>query len=123
MPASYAFASPVISGDYVYRAAKPGLLTCWKLSTGEVVFTEHLDDLTNLASSVATADGLVYFLCSGKTYVIKAGPRLEVVAQNELGGFHGTNGASPAIANGRLYVRDAEPAGPAGAFLYCIGRK
>lgn len=122
-PGSYAFASPVISGDYVYRVARPGLLTCWKLSTGEVVFTATLEDLTNLASPVATADGLVYFLCSGKTYVIKAGPKLEVVAQNELGGFHGNNGASPAVANGRLYVRDAEDAGPKGAFLYCIGKK
>jgi hypothetical protein len=88
-----------------------------------VAFTAELENLTNLASPVATADGLVYFLCSGKTYVIKAGPKLDVVAENELGGFHGNNGASPAIANGRLYVRDAEPAGPGGAFLYCIGRK
>ncbi|HET6248488.1 MAG TPA: PQQ-binding-like beta-propeller repeat protein [Tepidisphaeraceae bacterium] len=122
-PASYAYASPVISGDCVYRAARPGLLTCWKLSTGEEVFSEQLKDITSLASPVATADGLIYFATSGKTYIIKAGPKLQIVAENELGGFHGNNGGSPAISNGRIYLRDAEPAGPAGALLYCIGSK
>lgn len=122
-PASYAYASPVISGDYVYRAARPNLLTCWRLSTGEVVFSEEIKDLTSLASPIVTGDGLVYFLCSGKSCIIKPGPKLEVIAENELGGFHGNNGGSPAVADGRLYVRDAEPAGPGGAFLYCIGKK
>ncbi|HZK82630.1 MAG TPA: PQQ-binding-like beta-propeller repeat protein [Humisphaera sp.] len=119
-PSSYAYASPIIAGDYIYRAAKPGLLSCWKLSTGELVYAETLDGITNLASPILTADGLLYFVTSGKSYIIKPGPKLEVVGTNELGGFHGNNGASPAIADGRIYVRDAEPAGPAGAFLYCI---
>lgn len=122
-PASYAYASPGISGDYVYRVHKPGILHCWKLSTGELLYAERLEGLTNLASPVSTADGRVYFATSGTSYVIQAGPKLEVLAKNELGGYHGNNGPSPAIANGRIYVRDAEPAGPAGAFLYCIGRK
>ena len=110
-PASYAFASPAVCGDYIYRAAKPDLLTCWKLSTGEQLYAETVEGITNLASPVVTADGLVYFATSGPSYVIKAGPKLEVLAKNELGGFHGNNGASPAVADGRIYVRDAEPAG------------
>ncbi len=122
-PASYAYASPVICGDYIYRVHKPGILHCWKLSTGELLYAERLDGLTNLASPVATADDRVYFVTSSTSYVIKAGPKLEVLARNELGGYRGNNGPSPAIAHGRIYVRDAEPAGPAGAFLYCIGKK
>jgi outer membrane protein assembly factor BamB len=122
-PASYAYASCGICGDYIYRVHKPGILHCWKLSTGELLYTERLNGLTNLASPVSTADDRVYFLTSATSYVIKTGPKLEVLAKNELGGYNGNNGPSPAIANGRFYVRDAEPAGPNGAFLYCIGKK
>jgi hypothetical protein len=57
------------------------------------------------------------------SHVIKACPRLEVLARNDLGGYNGNNGPSPAIANGRIYVRDGEPAGRAGGSLYCIGNK
>ena len=102
---------------------KPGILHCWKLSTGELMYTERLDGLTNLASPISTADGRVYFLSSATSYIIKAGPKLEVLAKNDLGGYNGNNGPSPAIANGRLYVRDADPAGPSDAYLYCIGNK
>ncbi len=122
-PASYAYASPGISGDYIYRVHKPGILNCWKLSTGELLYAERLEGLTNLASPITTADGRVWFLTSATSYVIKPGPKLEVLAKNDLGGYKGNNGPSPAVANGRIYVRDAEPAGPAGAFLYCIGTK
>ncbi len=122
-PGSYAYASPVICGDFIYRTQKPGLLYCWKLSTGEELYSERVEGITNLASPVATADGLVYFLTSGKSHIIKAGPKLEIVATNDLGGYGGNNGPSPAIANGRIFVRDAESAGTAGAFLYCIGKK
>ena len=122
-PASYAYASPGISGDYIYRVHKPGVLHCWKLSTGELVYAERLEGLTNLASPVSTTDGRVYFVTSGISYVIKAGPKLEVLAKNNLGGYTGNNGPSPAMANGRIYVRDAAPAGGGAAYLYCIGKK
>ena len=122
-PASYAYASPGICGDYIYRVHKPGILHCWQLSTGKLLYDERLEGLTNLASPVATTDGRVFFLSSATSYIIKAGPKLEVLAKNNLGGYNGNNGPSPAIANGRIYVRDAAPAGPGEAFLYCIGKK
>jgi outer membrane protein assembly factor BamB len=122
-PASYAYASPVICEGYIYRVHKPGILHCWKLSTGELLYAERLEGLTNLASPVSAPEARVYFLTSATSYVIKAGPKPEVLARNELGGYNGNNGPSPAIDNGRIYVRDAEPAGPAGASLYCIGKK
>jgi len=109
------YSSPVICGDYVYRTQKPGILRCWKLSTGEAVFTERLEGLSILASPIATADGRVWFLTPGRSYVIKAGPTLEVLAKNDLDG-NGTTGASPAVANGRIYLRDSTS-------LYCIGKK
>ncbi|HTU22321.1 MAG TPA: PQQ-binding-like beta-propeller repeat protein [Gemmataceae bacterium] len=121
-PASYAYASPVICGDYVYRTQKPGLIYCWKLSTGEAMYNERLEGLTNLASPIVTADGRIYFVTSATSYILKAGPKLEVLAKNELGGYKGNNGPSPAVADGRIYVRDAEPV-MGQAYLYCIGKK
>jgi len=50
------------------------------------------------------------------------GPELEVLAKNDLGGYKGNNDPSPAVANGRLHGRDAEPVGEQ-ALLYCIGKK
>lgn len=109
------YSSPIICGDYVYRTQKPGIVRCWRLSTGEALFTERLEGLPILASPVATADGKVWFLTPGKSYVLKAGPTLEVLAKNDLDSS-GTTGASPALANGRIFLRDA-------GFLYCLGKQ
>jgi outer membrane protein assembly factor BamB len=109
------YSSPVICGDYVYRTQKPGIVHCWKLSTGEEMFNERLEGVSILASPIATDDGRVWFLTPGKSYVVKAGPKLEVLATNDLGGG-GNTGASPAIANGRIYLRDS-------GFLYAVGKK
>jgi outer membrane protein assembly factor BamB len=122
-PASYAYASPGISDDYIYRVHKPGILHCWNLSTGELQYAERLEALTNLASPIATVDGRVYFVTSATSYVIRSGPKLEVLARNELDGYSGNNGPSPAVADGRIYVRDAAPAGGGAAYLYCVGKK
>ena len=62
----------------------------------------------------ATADGRVHFVTAGKSYVIKAGPRLEVLAANDLRGE--MDGSSPAVSGGRIFIRGRK-------LLYCIGRK
>jgi outer membrane protein assembly factor BamB len=109
------YASPVISGEYLYRVQGEGLLQCFRLATGEKLFTERLEGLSKLASPIATANGRVYFVSTGTSYVLKAGPKLDVLATNRLGGG-GNNGSSPAVAAGRIYVRDFD-------FLYCLGAK
>ena len=108
------YASPVISGDFIYRVQTEGIIQCFRLSTGEKLFTERLERVSKTASPVATADGRVYFASAGLSYVIAAGLELKILATNKLG--DGGNGSSPAIANGRIFVRNFE-------FLYCIGEK
>lgn len=108
------YASPVISGDLIFKASAEGEILCRKLATGEEVFREKLDKVSKLASPIATADGRVYFLSTGTSYVIKSEPKLEVIGGGDLGG--GGNGSSPAIANGRIFVRDFD-------FLWCISAK
>ena len=65
------------------------------------------------ASPIATPDGRIYCVSGGKSYVLKAGPKLEVLAVNTLGD---PGLASPAVAAGRLYIQG-------GRFLWCVGAK
>lgn len=73
----------------------------------------RLEDLSHLASPIAAADSRIYYVSTGKSYVLKAGPRLEVIGGGNL--YGGGNGSSPAVSNGRIFVRDFE-------FLYCLGK-
>ena len=108
------YSSAVIAGEYIYKAVKEGFVACYKLASGEEVFSGNLTGVSKLASPIATADGRIYFASTGKSYVIKAGPTLEVLGSGDLSGWG--NGSSPAVSGGRIYVRDFE-------FLYCLGMK
>ncbi len=110
------YASPIVSGDYILYVANDGILGCLKLSSGEQVFTERLEGLSKLSSPIVTADGKVCFATTGKSYVVKAGPKLEVLGKGDLGGGEGSGMASPAISGGRIYVRDFNS-------LWCIGKQ
>ncbi len=106
---------PLIVGDYLYRVHKPGVLKCWKLSSGEQVYDERLENLSFLASPIATPDGRIYIASPRRSYVLKAGPKLEVLATNSLKDG-GDDGPSPAVANGRIFLKTT-------GRLYCIGKK
>jgi len=108
------YSSAVIAGDLIFKTQKEGQIACLRLATGETVFTAPLEGVSKLASPAATADGRIYFVSTGKSYVIKAGPALEVLGKGNLGGWG--NGSSPALAGGKIFVRDFEN-------LWCIGKK
>jgi outer membrane protein assembly factor BamB len=106
------FSSPLIVGDQLYRLHNPGVLTAIRLSDGKEVFRERLEGLDPAVSPVATPDGIIYCATAGTSYVIKAGPKCDVLARNDLGD---ASRASPAVAAGRIYLKG-------GRFLFCIGR-
>ncbi len=108
------YSSPVIAGEFIYKYHKESTVGCYKLATGELLYTAELKDVSKLASPFATADGRIYFMSTGKSYVLKAGPTLEIIGGGNLGGWG--NGSSPAVSAGRIFVRDFD-------FLWCIGKK
>tara|TARA_R110002110_G_scaffold242378_2_gene458793 strand:- start:147 stop:386 length:240 start_codon:yes stop_codon:yes gene_type:complete len=57
--------------------------------------------------------GSIYFASAGKTVVIQAGPKLEILAESDLGD---PSLATAAVANGRIFLKGK-------AFLYAIGNK
>ncbi|MCX6902797.1 MAG: hypothetical protein NTW03_04845 [Verrucomicrobia bacterium] len=83
------------------------------MSSGEVAYAERLEGLSAWTSPIGCPDGTIYFASAGKSYVIKAGPKLETLATNELGD---PNYASPAVAGGKIYLKGNKN-------LFCIGKK
>jgi outer membrane protein assembly factor BamB len=114
------FGSPVIVGEHLYRASPPGVLRCWKVSDGQLVFEERVEGIPIFPSPVATKDGRIYFASAGTSCVVKAGPKLEVLATNDLGEGERNEwtltGPSPAVSTGRIYLR-----GPKS--LTCMGNR
>ena len=86
------------------RAHKPGVLKCWELATGKLLFSERLPGLSQLASPFATPDGRVYFVSGGKSFVIEAGPKLKVLATNSLEGLTGDDGLDTEETFGRSFA-------------------
>jgi outer membrane protein assembly factor BamB len=107
------FSSPVIVGEYLYRLHNPGILKCWELSSGKEIYGERLMGVSAACSPVTTPDGRIYCASAGKSYVVKAGPKFEVLATNEIG--DGCE-ASPAVSDGRIFLKGRQ-------YLWCIGKK
>ena len=106
--------SPIVVGDYLYRITNGGLIRCWKMATGEPVFEERTPGITPSASPIATPDGRIYFASSNKSYVLRAGPKFEVLAVNSL--YDNPDYASAAVSQGRIFIKGK-------SYLWCIGRK
>lgn len=105
--------SPIIVGDYLYRSSNPGIIRCWKLSDGELMFEERAAQITPSASPVATADGRIYFASSKKTYVIQAGPEFKQLAVNDLDDSPDYSAA--AVSRGKIFIKGK-------SYLWCIGK-
>jgi outer membrane protein assembly factor BamB len=107
---------PVIVGDYLLRAHKPGMLKCWRLSTGELVADKRLEGISYVSSPITTPEGRVYIASAGRSYVLQVGgdKGVEVLASNTLPG--GDDGPSPAVAGGRIFLKSRGE-------LFCVGKK
>ncbi len=105
--------TPLIYEGVVYSIRNAGILTSIDAQTGEILKQGRLPDaLGAYYSSPVAADGKLFFLDEeGTLTVVRAGGQWEPVhslALNEGGS------ATPAIVEGRLYVRTHES-------LYCFG--
>jgi outer membrane protein assembly factor BamB len=104
--------SPLLYKDYLYVHTEQGLLSCFQARTGKLQYKERLAGKF-IASAVA-GDGKVYITNEdGTTFVVKAGPKFEVLARNALKEY---SLASLAIAGGQLLLRTEK-------HLYCIAAK
>jgi outer membrane protein assembly factor BamB len=107
------FSSPVVVGEYLYRLHSPSSISCWRMSDGNQVFKTRLEGVETAASPIASVDGRIYCASSGKSYILRAGPKLDILAVNDLSD---PSRATPAVAGGRIYFKGTR-------YLFCIGKK
>ncbi|HEX8149492.1 MAG TPA: PQQ-binding-like beta-propeller repeat protein [Pyrinomonadaceae bacterium] len=96
--------SPILYGDYVYFLTDKGIMTCLDARTGEVKYEGGRPPVpaTFTASPVAFDGKILLTSEDGDTFVIKAGPKHEVLRTNSVGE---PVYASPAVADGKLFIR------------------
>ncbi|HEU5092719.1 MAG TPA: PQQ-binding-like beta-propeller repeat protein, partial [Nitrospira sp.] len=105
--------SPILYGDYLYLTTDRGILTAVDAKTGEVKYEGGRIPIpaTFTASPVAFEGKILMTSEDGDTFIVKAGPKHEVIGTNSVGE---PVYASPAIADGRIFIRGEKN-------LYCIG--
>jgi outer membrane protein assembly factor BamB len=104
--------SMVYVKPYLFAVTDGGVATCMKAATGEIAWQERLGG--SFSASPVSAEGRVYFISDeGETTVVEVSPEYRVLSKNPLGE---KVQASPAIAQGHLYLRTEK-------HLFAIGPK
>lgn len=103
--------SPVSDGTYVYLLESADLLICCRVETGEKIYEQEIKGDFRASPSLV-GDKLYVLDMKGMMRIFQAGLEFKELGKCELGEecF-----ASPAFADGRIYIRGA-------ANLYCIGQ-
>jgi len=109
--------SPLYHERYLYWMHDAlGIAYCAEAQTGRLIYEERVAGNPSVYASPILADGRIYYLArDGRTFVLAARPKYELLATNSLGERAVFN-SSPAVADGRLYIRSNQ-------YLYCIGTK
>lgn len=110
--------TPVVYGDYLYTCSNQGVLTAYNAHTGERIYQERLGGKGGaFTASPVASDGKIYLSSEdGDIFVVKAGPKYELLATNPVGEVMM---ATPAISGGLVIVRGLKhvfafgPAAPA----------
>ncbi len=106
-------ACPLVRGEYVYFVNEKGNAGCYVAKTGKQVWYERLTQANKFLASPVLIDGRVYAPTEdGDVFVLAAEPTFNLLAQNTIGERFV---ASPAVANGRLYLRGQR-------HLFCVGK-
>jgi outer membrane protein assembly factor BamB len=105
--------SGLLEGDRLwFFSQNTGILSCLDAKTGKVlVDAERVEGLGGVYASPVIADGKIYLTGrNGEGVVLRAGPKLEILASNQLDEKFE---ASPALSGKDLLLRGHE-------FLYCL---
>ena len=93
--------TPIVHGEHVYLWCDRGFVCCVEMATGRTIWNERIGG--NYSGSPVLIDGRLYCISEdGDVLVVEASPEYRGVARSPLGdGSHST----PAVANGRVYLR------------------
>jgi outer membrane protein assembly factor BamB len=107
--------TPLLDNGLGYFCYDSGVLTVYKMTTGERQYQQRLGGGRSAftSSPVAAGDHLYFTDEEGHSYVLALGAKYKLLAENEIGE---TVMATPAISDGVLYLRGAK-------HLFAIGDK
>lgn len=96
--------SNILYGDYLYLLTDNGIVTCLDPATGRIQYEGGRIPVPArfMGSPVAFAGHIALTSEDGDTYMLKAGPTHQIVGTNSV---DEPVYSSPAIANGRIYIR------------------
>jgi outer membrane protein assembly factor BamB len=102
----------LVVDDRLYCVTDDGYADCYEIATGKDVWSrQHLKN-SEVYSSPVLIDGKIFAPVDDEVFVFPAGPTYKALADNKLGE---RIIASPAVADGRLYIRGQK-------HLFCIGK-
>jgi outer membrane protein assembly factor BamB len=105
---------PVVKGDHVYWVTDQGVAECLEAKTGKILWSERAFNKSVSSSPVLVNGHVLAIDEAGRAIVWKADPKeFDKVSESAVGE---AVFATPAVADGKLYVRGA-------THLYCIGKK
>lgn len=105
---AYYVPSPVFNDNLLFTTMTTGKVYCIDIATGKILWIENMG---MQYSSPVLANGLIYMPNDeGVITVIKPGPKFDAISKNSIGE---KMFASPAISNGKIYLRGFQ-------HLFCI---
>jgi len=107
--------SPILHNGRIYDVDNRGRAVCLNAETGEIVYRERLPKPGIIYASPVAAGNQLYVVSRRRgTFVLPAADEFEVLAQNKFTSDKSQCNGSPAISDGRLFLRSDK-------MLYCIG--
>jgi outer membrane protein assembly factor BamB len=95
--------TPIVYDGHVNTVNTRGEFFCYSAKTGEEVYKQRLGQGAVFSASLVAADGRIYASSEdGEVYVVKPGPKFEVLGTNNVGEVIM---ATPAIARDMFIVR------------------
>ena len=96
--------TPIVYDDYFYTCSNQGVLAAYNALTGVRSYQERIAGRGGaFTASPVAADGKLYFASEdGDVFVVKAGPKYEMISTNPVGEVMM---ATPALSDGMVIVR------------------
>jgi outer membrane protein assembly factor BamB len=106
--------TPVTDGTYVYVVNDRGIMWCLDAKTGKEIYGRQRLRPSTYSGSFVLADAKLYITNEdGLTSVVRAGPKFEILAENN---FDDYTLSSPAISDGQIFIRTT-------GWLWAIGSR
>jgi outer membrane protein assembly factor BamB len=96
--------TPILYDGYLYSINVSGIVGCYDARTGKRKYLARLEHLgAGFSSSPVAADGRLYFASEdGEVFVVRAGPKFELLTTNAMGEVIM---ATPAVSGGMIIIR------------------